>query len=176
MRNGTYYNIILTQPAVRAVGDKYVVQVDPSEVIELYKHWDPRLVTILQHLPKDGTLEWRLCDFDPLESWIFAGGRIALLGDAAHAMLPTSAQGAGMGVEDGAAVAELLARAPTPDDVPRVLKTWEKLRKPRCSTIMLGARGDAGRWHEKDAKAGVTTMVHWDYDIREVARNVDLLS
>jgi salicylate hydroxylase len=174
IREGKFFNIVLTQPAIHTADSKYVVRVDPAEVCELYKGWDPRLVAILQHLPAE-TLEWRLCDLEPMESWVFPGGKIVLMGDAAHPMLPSAAQGAGTGIEDGAAFGELLARARGKEDIPRVLKTFQKLRQPRLMAIITGARADARRWHDKKAAgSGTTSEWSWDYDVKTEARKIQL--
>ncbi|RDL31819.1 Uncharacterized protein BP5553_09221 [Venustampulla echinocandica] len=174
VREGKFYNIVLTQPAIHTADSKYVVSVDPSEVLELYKSWDPRLVSILQHLPAD-TLEWRLCDLEPMESCIFQGSKIVLIGDAGHAMLPSAAQGAGASIEDGAALGELLARARGKEDIPRVLRTYQKLRQPRLAAIVRGARADAKRWHDKKSTgSGTTSEWSWDYDVMTEAREIEL--
>ncbi|KAL6405642.1 hypothetical protein AUP68_11022 [Ilyonectria robusta] len=174
IRQGEYYNIVTTQPAVHTKDSKYVAKIDRSEVLKNYDA-EPRLMTILKHLPKD-VLEWRLCDLAPLESWIFPGGRIVLLGDASHAMLPSAAQGAGMGIEDGAAVAELLSRAKSVSGIPAALASFEELRKPRCTAIMTGARIDADAWHGKDAGTEVSTTWSWDYDAKGAARNAVIIA
>ena len=58
---------------------------------------------------------WPLCDRPPLQGpHEMAKGRIALLGDAAHPMRPFLAQGAGMAIEDAAALARSWARADLP--------------------------------------------------------------
>ena len=51
---------------------------------------------------------WALYDRDPVNTW--CSGRVGLIGDAAHPVLPFGAQGAGIGLEDTEALAHLLAR------------------------------------------------------------------
>jgi 2-polyprenyl-6-methoxyphenol hydroxylase-like FAD-dependent oxidoreductase len=59
--------------------------------------------------------------------------RVALLGDAAHAMSPILAQGTGVGLQDAAVLADLLT---TPDlPVPIALASYEKLRKPQAQAM-----------------------------------------
>lgn len=176
LRQGTVLNIVLTQSAKNVNDDNYVVRVDPAEVIERYKDWDPRIGAMLQYLPKDNTLEWRLCDMEPMKTWVFPHGKIALIGDACHAVLPSAAQGAGMAIEDGAAVAELLARVKSRDEIPLALKAYDELRIPRCVAIMTGARGDAKRWQGKEGKpsSGVSSTWSWEYDIVGEAREIKL--
>ena len=58
----------------------------------------------------DGWRRWALFTLPDLGEW--TDGAIALLGDAAHAMLPFAAQGAGMAIEDAAVLAKVLERKP----------------------------------------------------------------
>ena len=76
----------------------------------------------------DETFIWALFDRAPLERW--SVGRVTLLGDACHAMLPFMAQGAAQAIEDGAALAACL---PTDADVPGALRRYETLRAPRVA-------------------------------------------
>ncbi|KIW88454.1 uncharacterized protein Z519_11023 [Cladophialophora bantiana CBS 173.52] len=175
IRGGQDYNMVYNQPTIRAIGSKYVADVDPADIQEEYKDWDPRLVALTKHLPKDGVLEWRLCDLHPLENWIFPGSKIVLIGDASHAMLPSAAQGAAMGIEDGAAIAELLARAGSKTDVPRILKTFQNLRRDRCIDVVENGSRDAHSWHDKDdPKYKPTSNWVWVYDIKTAAREIPL--
>ncbi|KAH6980602.1 hypothetical protein BKA56DRAFT_673100 [Ilyonectria sp. MPI-CAGE-AT-0026] len=177
LRQGTVYNVVLTGPAQKTIGSKYVVKADVTEVLEQYKDWDPCLVKVLKELPDDSTLEWRLCDMEPMDSWVFPGGKIALMGDACHAVLPSAAQGAGMGMEDGVAVAEFLARTESISQIPQAIKAYQELRLPRCEAIMTDARGDAKKWQGRSGappKAGVTSEWSWEYDVKRAARESPL--
>ncbi len=72
---------------------------------------------------------------------------MALLGDAAHAMLPFAAQGAGMAIEDAAVLAECLAA--TPATMPRgsapALARYAALRQPRVGLRVQRAARQSGR-------------------------------
>ena len=57
----------------------------------------------------EATFRWALYDREPLPTW--TQGRLTLLGDAAHPMLPHLGQGANQSIEDGMALATILARA-----------------------------------------------------------------
>jgi len=73
-------------------------------------------------------------------------GAIALLGDAAHAMLPFAAQGAGMAIEDAAVLADVLSEGAgqTPATIAAALKRYGRLRRPRVTRMQRTAR-EAGR-------------------------------
>lgn len=175
IRKGEVLNVVTTQPAVQTAGPKYVVKADPAEIVEMYAGWDPLLIKIFQRLPADGVLEWKLCDLEPLDSWIFPGQKIVLIGDAAHAMLPSAAQGAGMGIEDGAAFAELLARARSQADIPACLDAFQRLRLPRCTEVVDTGRQNVKKWHAtEEVKGGTVTDAIWDYDVKTAARNAEI--
>jgi salicylate hydroxylase len=78
-----------------------------------------------------------LFERNPLPEWTL--GRVALLGDACHPMLPFMAQGAAQAIEDGATLAACLRN--TAVDVPTALKAYFALRKPR--TTILQERSEA---------------------------------
>lgn len=63
----------------------------------------------------------------------WARGPVALIGDAAHAMLPFAAQGAAMAIEDAAVIANCLAQ--TPDDAAGAFQRYATLRKPRIAQV-----------------------------------------
>ncbi|CZR56825.1 uncharacterized protein PAC_06714 [Phialocephala subalpina] len=174
IRQGEYYNLVSTQSAIHTTGPKFVVPVPPSEFHGRFAHWDPLLEKILRHLPQENVLEWKLCDLAPMDSWIFPGGKIVLIGDASHAMLPSAAQGAGMGIEDGAAIAEILARVESKEQIPAALKAFQDLRLPRCTEVVDIGRQNAKKWHQKDARGGTVTDDTWNYDVQAEARRVPL--
>lgn len=178
IRQGQFLNIASTQPAVHVTDatGKFVVPVKPDEWLACFGKWDPFLVKILSKLPEEGILEWKLCDLPPIETWLYPGGRIALLGDASHPMLPSAAQGAGMGIEDGAAVAEFLARAADKSQIPAVMRAWQAMRLPRTTAIVDVGRLNAANWHAKGDAANVGPALNngWLYDVRAEARKFPL--
>lgn len=80
--------------------------------------------------------KWGLYDRDALETWV--QGRICLLGDAAHPMLPTFGQGAAQSFEDAAALASAFALHQR--DVPTALLHYERVRHYRATRFQLGSK------------------------------------
>jgi salicylate hydroxylase len=76
-------------------------------------------------------------------------GAIALLGDAAHAMLPFAAQGAGMAIEDAAVLAKCLGEGAgeNGDGIPAALKRYARLRRPRVGRVQRAARRNGTIYH-----------------------------
>jgi 2-polyprenyl-6-methoxyphenol hydroxylase-like FAD-dependent oxidoreductase len=80
----------------------------------------------------------------------FAGGRVALLGDAAHAMTPNLGQGACQAMEDAATLAAVLDRETS---IPDALARYDRLRRPRTQRIVRQSRqmGAIGQWESRPA-------------------------
>lgn len=76
---------------------------------------------------------WQLLDRMPLPSW--GDKRVALLGDAVHPMPAYLAQGACQAIEDAAAIAEALAGATLPPEVPAALASYQARRAPRAIRV-----------------------------------------
>jgi salicylate hydroxylase len=90
---------------------------------------------------------WTLSDRPPLTSpQQMAGERVALVGDAAHPMLPYLAQGAGMAIEDGMALADALAGGPS-EVVPAALARYAEARWQRNAQVQARARRNGEIFH-----------------------------
>jgi salicylate hydroxylase len=85
-------------------------------------------------------LKTALYERDPLPQW--SQGRVSLLGDACHPMMPFMAQGAGMAIEDAVVLARNLDAAQSAAEVPQALQNYEIMRKQRTSEIQIGSRGN----------------------------------
>jgi 5-methylphenazine-1-carboxylate 1-monooxygenase len=83
----------------------------------------------------DLILEFPMVDQDPLPRWSF--GRVTLLGDAAHPMVPRGSNGAGQAILDARALADCLARG---GDPPATLKAYEDQRLAATTNIVLTNR------------------------------------
>lgn len=123
-------------------------------------------------------LKWALYDRRPILRW--AQGPVALLGDAAHPMLPYLAQGAAMAIEDAAVAAQCLARMP--DDPTAALRTYAAVRRTRAWKVQRVAARNGGRYHFGGMRAmlrnaamralGGARLLHhydWIYDWRPPA-------
>ncbi len=98
-------------------------------------------------------------DRAPLPRW--TSGRLALLGDAAHPMLPHLGQGVNQALEDAVALATLLAGCAGPADVPRALVAYQDLRRDRTARVQLGSRRTGAGY---DSSASQLTNRQWIYD------------
>ncbi|MGR3484283.1 MAG: FAD-dependent monooxygenase [Paracoccaceae bacterium] len=85
---------------------------------------------------------WPLYDRAPLPHW--SDGPVTLLGDAAHPMLPSMAQGAVQAIEDAAALAARLSGA---TDIPKALRAHHAARSPRTSRVQRVSAANLRRFH-----------------------------
>jgi len=118
---------------------------DVADALSAFEGWHPQLHEILGSV--DETFIWALFDREPLPRW--SSGRVTLLGDACHPMLPFMAQGAAQALEDGAALTGCLTQD-TARPIPNRLALYEALRKPRASRIQALSQGNKTRFHLPD--------------------------
>ncbi len=107
---------------------------DVNELRSFYKDYHPDARALLDAC--ETVLKSALYERDPLPQW--SKGRVTLMGDASHPMLPFMAQGAGMAIEDGV----VLGRCLLGDDPEAELKRYEQARQDRTARIQIGSRGN----------------------------------
>jgi salicylate hydroxylase len=134
IRSGELYNIFAGHVSEEWVEESWVVPSSVAELLAAYRGWNEALLAMLGKVEQ--CFKWGIRDRDPLPYW--TRGRITLLGDAAHPMMPTLAQGAAMALEDAYAVARNLARHG--DDAEQGLAAYESERLPRARAVQLQAR------------------------------------
>ena len=133
--HGTMVNYVGFVPTDEEMKESWSAPGDPEVLRREFRGWDPRIRAVLDAV--DQTFRWALYDREPLPTW--TKGRLTLLGDAAHPMLPHLGQGANQSIEDGMALATMLAQAPSAG-VPAMLAAYERLRRERVAEVQLGAR------------------------------------
>jgi salicylate hydroxylase len=111
------------------------------------RRWAPQAHSVFR--APDAWLKWALYETEPLAS--FVQGAAALLGDAAHAMLPFLAQGAAMAIEDAAVAAQCLARMP--DDPAAAWESYSAIRRGRTRKVQRLAARNGKRYHRAGAAA-----------------------
>jgi salicylate hydroxylase len=110
----------------------------------------------LCNLAEDGSAwtVWPIHSVDQSRPW--TSGRVALIGDAAHAMTPFAAQGAAMGIEDAATVAAVAAHA---NDLSAALADWERQRKVRVAKVARRGAFNQFAWHASGPTALARNLV-----------------
>ena len=108
---------------------------DPVALAQAFAGWDPLVQSIIAQVKT--TFRWGLFDREPLARW--SNGRLTLLGDAAHPMLPHAGQGANQAIEDAVTLATTLSHADR-KSAPRALRLYEALRREHTAGVQRMSR------------------------------------
>ena len=114
-----------------------------EELAADYRGWHEDIQTLIRNIPVPN--KWALMARPPMPRWTV--GRVTLLGDACHSMVPFLAQGAVMAMEDGL----ILARALTEldGDVASRLARYEEARRERTRRAVEGSADNIARFHNR---------------------------
>jgi salicylate hydroxylase len=134
IRGGDLYNIFAGHVSEDWAEESWVAPSSVAELLAAHAGWNEALLRMLGNVQQ--CFKWGIRDRDPLPAW--TRGRVTLLGDAAHPMMPTLAQGAAIALEDAVTLARHIAQAP--DDPARALQAYEAERLPRARKVQLQAR------------------------------------
>jgi salicylate hydroxylase len=107
---------------------------DRDEVLSLFAGWHPQVQALIAGTEQ--VFKWALFDRPPLATW--TRGRVTLLGDAAHPMLPYMAQGASQSIEDAVVLARCLAA--DRDDPRRAIEAYAAHRQERTAAVQNASR------------------------------------
>jgi 2-polyprenyl-6-methoxyphenol hydroxylase-like FAD-dependent oxidoreductase len=162
--------------------ESWTLEVSAEEAVSHLDGWTPHLV---ERLRRCGTvLRGAVFVRPPIERWVY--GRVALLGDSAHAMAPFQAQGAAQAVEDAYVLAECVAADPR--DVPAALARYERVRMTRAKNLQISSQAAADTFYlpdgeEQRARDAAYERLHqtlpwgprqriWEHDVRDDLRAV----
>jgi salicylate hydroxylase len=113
----------------------------PETLLASFTRWHKDSKSLLEQA--EGWRSWSLYRLAHLTRW--SAGRVALLGDAAHPVLPFLAQGAALAIEDAASLADCMAASP--GDPPQAFRRYETLRQPRASRVQRLSRRYGRLYH-----------------------------
>jgi 6-hydroxynicotinate 3-monooxygenase len=134
--------------------DSWSAMGDLGELRAAFKGFHGHVTRVLEACP--AVHKWAIADRDPMPRW--SEGRIMLIGDAAHPMTPTMAQGAAQSLEDAMIMSRCLARFGF-EDVAGAWRTFEAHRRARTAQIQVTShrnvwmrgRTDGGWLYDYDA-------------------------
>lgn len=132
-------------PAADSRRESWTDTGDLEAMRESFRGANPRLQILIDAI--DEAFITGLYDRESLDRWSF--GRVTLLGDAAHAMLPFLAQGACQSLEDSIVLAECLKRHGA-GAIEEALRDYEIRRRPRTTKVQAAARAASIFWLEQD--------------------------
>ncbi len=167
IRQGTLLNCVALICGDKWTGEGWSHRVPPAELQALFTGWHATVTGLASEAPEEKTAKWALFDRDPIPQWV--QGRVALLGDSAHPMLPFLGLGAATGIED----AVILGRAFGLESDPQAaLRRYEAARVGRGAKMLLDSRRQAQVFADGpgSTRGPTTTMKErMDYDPATVA-------
>ena len=123
-----------------AAAESWSAAGDPAELTRDFTDWPEPVRAIIE--AAETVWRWALYDRPPLARW--GRGRVSLLGDAAHPMLPFLAQGAAMAIEDAAALGRAFGGAA---EAPDALAGYESGRRARTARVQAASKRNAAIFH-----------------------------
>ncbi|MDM0109650.1 FAD-dependent monooxygenase [Variovorax sp. J22R24] len=169
VRNQELVNFVAVIEQDCWTAESWIDRGDVDEARSSFAGWHPQVQTIIGAV--DETFKWALFDRPPMERWSM--GRVTLLGDACHAMLPFMAQGAAQAIEDAATLTACLASR-THNEVTDALAQYETLRLPRASRLQALSAANKSRFHlvdgpSQEARDAQMALGNTDWSLDAVA-------
>ncbi len=118
-----------------------------ARLLEIYAGWSNPVEAIIQATPCEDIIERPIYDRPTLESW--SNGRVTLLGDAAHPMVPSLGQGANTAFEDAWELSQFLIHQPT---IESALISYENSRIYRTQIIQVRSAFQGSRSYDADSE------------------------
>ena len=148
VRGGELFNVVGIVPGGPEAQESWSARGDRDRLRADFAAFEPTVRGFMAEI--DDPFLWAIHDRDPLPWW--TRGRVTLLGDAAHPMLPYMAQGACQAIEDAAVLARCLGDVDPSrtDDVVAALGRYEAIRRPRTTEVQQQSRAGATVFHLRD--------------------------
>ncbi|MGK3943253.1 FAD-dependent monooxygenase [Streptomyces caeruleatus] len=145
LRRGQLLNVVAVFVTDRVAQESWTAQAEPGEQLRAFDGWDPRLLTVLERAGR--VFRYGIHTRAPLPRW--NAGRVTLLGDSAHAMVPFQAQGAAQAIMDAAVLGDCLTGV-TPEEVPEALDRYVRRRAPAATAVQAGSARAGHDYHLPD--------------------------
>lgn len=146
VRPNNLYSILASVPATEVQRESWTESGDIDELHRSFSDIEPRARKMMEQI--DASFITGMYYRDPIDRWTY--GRVTLMGDAAHPMVPFLAQGACQGIEDAWTLATVLSQR-ADKDIPAALLEYEQRRRPRTTRVQSGARAMVKLTHESEA-------------------------
>jgi salicylate hydroxylase len=135
VRHGAVLNCVATVRTPSMASDSWSTPSDRAELAAQFPAWHSELHALIAALPDSGIFKWPVFERDLIEDW--ADRRVALLGDAAHPMLPFLGIGATLALEDAVLLGQSLGEQP---DLAAALRQYAARRVPRVAVVSAASR------------------------------------
>ena len=142
---------------VADVKESWTSVCDRKDVEDDYAGFNKHVQELISLMPEKPS-KWKINDRKPLDLWHYMGGKVVLLGDAAHAMTPHLGAGAGQSIEDGwvlgRSISDYLSSSSSQnhfESLSSTAKLYQAVRLPRAQKTQATSRA-AGNTYEMQAE------------------------
>ena len=171
VRHSRLLNLVFFARSDAWPDEGWTIPAQPGELAATYAGWCDEAQAMIAAAEAVPHFRWAINARTALPHWV-VDGRVALLGDAAHAMTPFLGQGAACAIEDAVVLARAMAIAATPE---AGLLAYEAARKARANFIQAESNANADRMQGADTDMfGLSKLRNeeslglFDYDCRTV--------
>jgi salicylate hydroxylase len=171
VRGNQWLNMVFFARQDGWTDEGWTIPADPADLAATYDGWSGDVQRLIAAASRQPLFKWAINARRPLTDWI-VDERVALMGDAAHAMTPFLGHGAACAIEDAVVLARALAVA---NDVPEGLRRYVEARHDRATWIQAESNANADRMQGADSDLfGLGQMKDeeslglFDYDCRTV--------
>ncbi|GAA3894930.1 FAD-dependent monooxygenase [Streptomyces lacrimifluminis] len=144
VRGGQLLNLVAVFTAEEA-SESWTARAEPGEQLREFAGWDHRVLTALERAGQ--VFRYGINTRTPLARWNI--GRVTLLGDSAHAMVPFQAQGAAQALMDAAVLGDSLADT-APAEIPDALTRYVRRRLANATRVQAGSANAGDAYHLPD--------------------------
>jgi salicylate hydroxylase len=146
VRSGELLNFVAFAEREAWTEEGWAIRSSRAELLAEFEGWTPMVRRIMELVPEDQLFKWGLFDREPLAAW--SKGRVTLLGDAAHPVLPFLGHGAVLAIEDAVVLARAIGASSAIDEA---FARYENARRERATFVVLESRKAGKTFHDPDA-------------------------
>ena len=178
VRGGELFNVVISvlRPNTDGPVTRWNQSANIQDIKRLLKGWCP-VVQKMGDLVEEAAV-WTLAEVPTVKRYVSDNGRFAVVGDAAHAILPHLGQGSSMAAEDAAAMAEFLSTIQSTSELPRVMSAWSDMRQQRVERLRQIAQANSemfrlpdGPLQQKRDEQLARNMQTWEKQMAELGEN-----
>jgi salicylate hydroxylase len=145
VRNRQLLNFVAFAERKEWAEEGWSIRSSVEELLEEFRGWTPWVTRFMEQVPPDQLFKWGLFDREPLNRW--SEGRVTLLGDAAHPVLPFLGHGAVLAIEDAVVLARAFVES---DSIEEAYVRYEAGRRERAAFVVQESRRAAKMFHAPD--------------------------
>jgi len=168
VRHGEVLNCVGLAKSNTSVDEGWSTPATRAEFKAHFADWNDYVHALIDRIPEDQLFKWPLFDREPIAEW--TRGRVTLLGDSAHPMVPFLGIGATMALEDAVVLGERLVET---GSVAEAFAQYVAIRQPRAAEVTEASRAQGRRIMGADSpnmfRQELKRDPLFEYDVRKKA-------